>query len=199
MNKEKNPIRYTYEYPQGSPCGAVLLYTQKGAEVTLLTTIRDAIVGEGRSLSGGGFYNMKDIFMMKGYTRPGSRELYREMYEELGDPVKHIVPYRQFLRDAEIVWDGEWHLPGTQSVHSIIQKSLKITDAQMSAILKLPRTAEQKGKALETFNLKANLSGTDIRNRIADFRYPVERDGVVRWYRKMQKKAGIKPSVYTAT
>jgi hypothetical protein len=193
-DNQKIKLTWNYDYPQGMPCGAVMLYTQKDDNVILLTTIRDASVGEGRSLSGGGFYNMRDIFMMKGYNRPGSRELYREMCEELGGeepelqiPFKKIVPYRDFLRNAEIVWDGAWHVPGTQFVHSIIQKSLKISDDQMRAILKLPRTKEQKGKVLETFNLKANISGTEIRGRLSDFRYPVEQQGAVRWIRQRQR------------
>lgn len=189
-------ITYHYVFPQASPCGALLAYKQNGNALTLITTIRDASVGVGRSVTAGGFWEVKPMLAKPADTmQDGSAELYREFHEELGEGVKDIIPYEDFADRVEYLWDGMARKGVGLGVHAIVQKTLRLTDAEFDAIMATPETSEQRGKVAETFLLHAYNSAAaaeaDIRARLSDFKYAEEVDAVVRWYNKKSRDAGM--------
>jgi len=184
----KKPV-FCYEYPQASPCAALVGYTLKGNELSILTTFRAASVGSGRSLTAGGFYEVKDMFTVPDKLQDGDAELYREMHEELSDEIKTLIPYEDFAARSEYLWNGMRRIGTGGSVHAITQKSLRLSEREKDAILAMPDTSEQVGKKMETFLLGAYKDAaeaeTAIRERLADFKYPVEVGGVVKLYNKL--------------
>jgi hypothetical protein len=187
-NREQK-MTHTYEYPQSSGCSSLILYTRDGDFADMLTTQRDVSVGVGRALSAGGFDEVKKMFKTVNRKRPGARDTYREAYEELGKPFKTIVPYKYFLKNAEVVDDINSRMGNTHIVHKVIFRSLLISSAQMNSIIDLPPTEEQKGKLTERFCLHARsgpvATPPEIRQRLAGFKYPHEVAAAVKWHNKM--------------
>lgn len=183
--------KFCYEYPQASPCGALILYTLDGDKLDVLTTQRAECVGTGRSVAAGGFWEVKHALAVPDITIDGSEELYREFHEELGEEIKTIIPYEQFLQRVEPIWDGMRHIGNGLGVHAITQKSMRVSVSEMAAICALPDTAEQVGKKIESFLLgafnNAAEAATHIRERLHDFRYPVEVEGVVKLYDRLER------------
>lgn len=177
---------YQYEWPMAAPCSAILIYTRSGNEVRLLTTHRDASVGTGRSLSAGGFYEVKDMFNKTGKIQDGDAEIYREMVEELGEQIKTIIPYEDFEKRVTYVWDCMVTSPDPQIVHNVIFKALEISPAEMEKIMALPRTDEQTGKTIEKFMLNEKESAESVLARLADFKYPHEAQATVRWLQALK-------------
>ncbi len=174
--------KFCYDFPQGSPCANIILYTQdtdsKGTRLTIMTTIRAPHVGAGRALSAGGFYEVKDMFNEVGKVQNGLKELYRECYEELGEEFKTIIPYEDFERRAQYLWSGMHRIRDTQLVHNILSMTMQISHEEMDAIVALPDTEEQIGKVLETFTLEYDGSTTSeeaVMERFADFYHPMEK------------------------
>lgn len=185
---------FMYQYVQGSPCGALVGYTQHGDELTIMTTFRAAHMGGGRSLMAGGFWEpVKMLPLPPETTRDGDVELYREGFEELGEDMKTLIPYEAFHDRAEHVWDGMVRKGTGLGVHVVVQKSIELTDQEFVAIMNMPPTDEQIGKKPETFLLRSFQSAADaeshIRDRLSDFKYPEEVDAVVRLYNKKNKEA----------
>lgn len=190
--RSPNSLPFSYLYPQGSPCGAIVGYTQKGDELTILTTFRAAHMGGGRSVMAGGFWEVKEMLSLPADSmRDGDVDLYREGYEELGEGFKEIIPYEDFHERTEHLWDGMARKNGL-GVHVVVQKAISLSDQEFVDIMNLPATDEQVGKKPETFLLRSFGSAADaeahIRERLSDFRYREEVDAVVRLYRKKDKE-----------
>lgn len=202
-------MTYTYEWPQASPCSNVILYTltpflKAGEEdqtmVSMLVTKRDASVGEGRSLSAGGFDEVKDTFNRAGEMIDGCEETYREMCEELGEEIKTIIPYDDFKRRVEYLWDGM--VPKEQAegedfplVEKVVFRALEITQDQMRAIMALPDTAEQKGKMEEHFVLNDDkaepVNSQIVEKALTGFKYQHEVEAAKMLYEKLERHAKL--------
>lgn len=174
-------MSYTYEFPQASPCSNIQIYTRRGNTVRLLITDRAAIVGAGKSLSAGGFDEVKDAFGRAGEMIDGTEETYREMWEELGEGMKEIIPLDDFKRRVEYLWDGMVPKETYPLVEKVVMRALEVTEAEMSAIMALPSTEEQVGKMIEMFTLDSDKSldapstdFTSLSEHFDAFKYPHE-------------------------
>lgn len=184
---------YTYDYPQASPCSAIVIYTRSGNQVSMLTTVRDASVGEGRSLGAGGFDEVKNAFNRAGEMIDGREETYREMWEELGEGLKQIIPYADFAARVEYLWDGMIPNKKHPLVEKVVFRTLEVTQAEMDAIVALPPTSEQKGKKLETFTLNDDRSmpvNTQVvEQALTGFKYAHEVEAAKMWFARMERRA----------
>lgn len=185
---------FVYNFVQGSPCGALVGYKQTGDELTIMTTFRAAHMGGGRSLMAGGFWEPKEMLSLAPETaRDGDVDLYREGFEELGEDLKSLIPYENFHERTEYVWDGMVRKGNGLGVNVIVQKAIRLTDQEFTAIMEMPPTSEQVGKKAETFLLRsyndAAAAEKDIRACLSDFKYPEEVAAVVRLYNKKNKEA----------
>lgn len=192
---------YIYDWPQASPCSAVLIYCRTSRDtVTLLTSLRsrfeeDAPVDK-RNHASGGFYEVKDMFTEVSKVQDGDAELYREMTEELGKGIADIIPYDDFVKRRKYLWDGMARVRDTHIVHMQVHKTLEVTQAELDQILALPPTKERYGFKVEEFNLdESDLNSghpdSYVRERLADFLYPTEVDMAVKWYRDLEQDAKI--------
>ncbi len=186
-------MSYTYDFPQASPCSCVLIYTRDGNDVTLLTTVRDSSVGEGRSLSAGGFDEVKDAFNRAGEMIDGCEETYREMWEELGEDLKDIIPYADFKARVEYLWDGLIPNAKHPLVEKVVFRTLEVSQAEMDAIMALPSTSEQVGKKLERFTLNDDSSvpvnSQLVEKALTGFKYPQEVKAAKMWYEREEQAA----------
>lgn len=184
---------YTYDYPQASPCSAIVIYTRRGNEVFMLTTVRDASVGEGRSLGAGGFDEVKDAFNRAGEMIDGRQETYREMWEELGEGLKQIIPYESFKSRVQYLWDGLIPSKKHPLVEKVVFRTLEVTQAEMYAILSLPPTSEQKGKKLELFTINDDpnvpVNSQVVQQALIGFKYAHEVEAAKMWFEKLEEKA----------
>ena len=194
-------MSYTYDFPQASPCSVVLIYTRDDDKLTLLTTKRANIVGPGRSLSAGGFDEVKDTFdklnnkfnVKAGELVDGLAETYREMHEELSEGFKAIISYEEFEKRAEYLWDGMVPTEEFPVVHKVVARTLEVSKAEMEAIMALPSTSEQIGKKLEHFDLNfekdQKVDTSAIFNALTGFKYDHEVQLAAKWYKREQLRA----------
>lgn len=190
---------FQYEYPQASPCGAVLIYCKSGYnKLSMITSVRSDFEGPHkagkRNHAAGGFYEVRGMFTQAAKVQDGDAEIYREMVEELGEGIIDIIPYAAFQKRREYLWDGMARIGNTQFVHMQVHKSLEVTKDEFFKILSLPPTDERAGFKVESFEMEDNhyLAGhpdSYVRDRLKDFLYPVEVDMAVRWFRKLEDKA----------
>lgn len=191
---------YTYDYPQASPCSNVLIYTRSGNEVSMLVTERDPSVGAGRSLGAGGFDEVKgvlkavqDDFKKAGQMFDGVAETYREMWEELGEDIKTIIPYEDFKRRVEYLWDGLVPRKNYPLVEKVVMRTLEVTQDEMDAIMALPPTQEQIGKKLERFTLNddGNVPANSqiVEQVLTGFKYPHEVEAAKMWFERQEQRA----------
>jgi hypothetical protein len=172
-------MTFTYDFPQASPCSNISLYTKNGNTVRLLITDRDASVGKGKSLSAGGFDEVKDAFGRAGEMIDGIEETYREMHEELGEEIKEIIPYEDFKARVQYLWDGMVPTSKHPLVEKVVMRYMEVSEAEMDAIMALPSTSEQVGKKLIELELNddAQAASTDFTSLSDDFngfKYPHE-------------------------
>lgn len=117
--------------------------------------------------------------------------LYDNIYEDLGDDLRAVLTPEQFAGLADLVWNRMVYKDGI-GVNAVVQKAIRLSDAEFDAILAMPNTEEQVGKKVETFLTRHYNSAADaeadIRTRLADFKYPEEVNAVVRWYNKKNEK-----------
>ena len=190
-------MSYTYDYPQASPCSNIVIYTRSGNDVALLTTDRHPSVGAGRSISSGGFDEVKDVFHKAGQMQDGCADTYREMWEELGEALKTILPYDDFKSRVEYLWDGMVATPTHPIVHKIVTRMLEVTQDEMDAIMALPPTTEQVGKKLEHFALNPDpavpVNTQIVEKALTGFKYPHEVEVAKMWFAKMERQAKISP------
>jgi len=186
-------MSYIYEFPQASPCSCIVIYTRNGNEVSMLSTVRDASVGVGRSLSAGGFDEVQNAFHRAGQMIDGIEETYREMWEELGIGLQQIIPYEDFKKRVEYLWDGLIPKEQHPLVEKVVFRTLEVTQEEMDAIMALPPTSEQKGKKLETFTLNDDrdvpVNSQIIGQVLTGFKYPHEVEAARMWFEKMEQKA----------
>jgi len=184
---------YTYEWPQTSPCSNIIIYTRDGNDVSILTTERDASVGTGRSLSAGGFDEVKDAFGRAGEMIDGVGETYREMWEELGEEIKTILPYEEFKKNVEYLWDGMVPNARHPLVEKVVFRAIKVTQEQMDAIMALPSTSEQIGKKIEHFTLNDDpdepVNSQIIEQALTGFKYPHEVKSAQMWFEREEQDA----------
>lgn len=189
LDKLINPFAYKYAWPQVSSCSSIMLYTLENDTAELLVTERDPSVGEGQCLSAGGFDEVKDVLKRPNKKRAGRAETYREMFEELGEAIKTIIPYKWYARNVQYVDDILRHIGTGQAAHKDIFRSLQISKAQMDAIMELPPTKEQKGKIKLKFNLNAAkgpvMTNEQIRTLMWRFKYEVEVVAALKWHHKL--------------
>jgi hypothetical protein len=195
-------MSYEYEWPQASPCSNIILYTSNGDRLSLMVTFRDESVGAGKSLSAGGFDEVADALSQPAGTMiDGRAETYREMYEELGEELKTILPYESFLARVQYLWDGMVPNANSPLVEKVVMRTLELSPNEMRAIMALPRTEEQAGKMLVDFNLNADpAKATDtsqIDAALTGFRYPHEVEAARMWFTAQEQKA--KDSLARAT
>ena len=182
-------MTYTYKWPMTAPCSAVLIYTRSGSELKLLTTQRHESVGAGRGLSAGGFYEVKDMFNAAGKMQDGRAETYREMFEELGEGIKQILPYDAFAARVRHLWDGMVASDDPAVIHNVTFRMLEVSATEMAAIMALPPTDEQTGKTLEIFQIDSSTDDELIARRLADFKYGHEVEAAKMWYARMIQPA----------
>ena len=110
---------------------------------------------------------------------------------ELGEEIKTMIPYEQFVQRVEPIWEGMRRIGNSLGVHTVIQKSMRVSTHEMAAICALPDTTEQVGKKIESFLLgafkNAAEAGAHIRERLSDFRYPIEVEAVVKLYDRLER------------
>lgn len=190
---------FQYEYPQASPCGAVLIYCKTGHnKLSLITSVRSDFEGAHkagrRNQAAGGFYEVGEMFNQVSKVQDGDAELYREMMEELGEDIVDIISYEDFKKRREYLWDGMTRVGNTQFVHMQVHKTLEVTKDEFFKILALPPTEERAGFKVEAFEYEDNHYLAEkpedyVRDRLKDFLYPVEVDMAVRWFKKIESKA----------
>lgn len=179
---------HVYDFPQAASCGAVILYTKNGNTLRLLTTKRAEAMGGGRSLSAGGFYEVKEMFNAPvGQVRDGKKDVYREMYEELGEEIKALIPYSAFEKRGEFISEGLVN-KGNGFVNRPAWYALKITEKQMEKVIALSQTNEQVGKVIEEFEITKSPKDGYIQDRLSDFLNPEEIYAAQKWYTKMNQK-----------
>lgn len=190
-------MSYSYAFPCAFACGGTLLYTEPRRNpfhVNLLVTIRgaesdDKTVLEGAGQEGftGGFYKVADMLSQPaGTLREGDFDRYREVVEELGDPaMEAILPYAEYLKRAEYVWDGMTS-KGNGIVHNAVFKAVKLTEDEMAATLALPPTRETSAKRLLSFtrHMPHPDSQSDADLGIDRFFNPDERQAARAWLAK---------------
>ena len=180
---------YVYDFPQASPCGAVLIYSVDDTHVHMLTTKRAQKMGGKRSLSAGGFYEVIEMLPMKdGEFRDGRIDIYREMIEELGEEMKDIIPEDVFLKNASYICDLMIRGHGNTVRHATTH-GLQVSKDVLDKILQLSNTEEQVGKVIETLPLSADKTPQEtIAERLHDFQYNEEVFAAKRWYANLVKK-----------
>lgn len=190
-------MSYTYSFPCAFACGGTLLYTEprrNPVHVNLLVTVRGSQSDEGTVLAGaglegftGGFYKVAEMLNQPaGTLREGDYDRYREVVEELGEAaMERILPYAEYLKRAEYVWDGMTS-KGGGIVHSAVFKAVKLTEAEMEAAMALPPTNETVGKRLLSFtrHMPHPDSQSDADLGIDRFFNPDEKQAVRSWLAK---------------
>ncbi|MEC7028784.1 MAG: hypothetical protein VXW91_03850 [Pseudomonadota bacterium] len=183
-------MSYTYEWPQASPCSNIILYTLKGNQLRILVTDRDQSVGIGKSLSAGGFDEVKDAFHRAGEMIDGRAETYREMHEELGEGIKEILPYDDFKRRVYYLWDGLIANAKHPLVEKVVMRAMQVTEAEMSAIMALPSTSEQVGKEIKLFTLNDDptrpVDTQIVDHMLTGFKYPHEIEAAKMLYERLE-------------
>lgn len=185
-------MSYTYDWAQASPCSNIILYTLHGNQLRVLITDRDKSVGEGKSLSAGGFDDVKNAFYRAGEMIDGREETYREMFEELGEAIKEILPYEDFKHRVYYLWDGMIANAKHPNVEKVVMRAMQVTEAEMAAIMKLPPTSEQAGKEIKLFELNDDpavpVDTQIVDHMLTGFKYPHEVEAAKMLYERLETK-----------
>ncbi len=144
-----------------------------------IETLKGKAASEGKPLDAAfrlQFQSLWEEFGRAGEMIDGVQETYREMFEELGEEMKTILPYEDFKARVQYLWDGMVPTPKYPLVEKVVMRAIEVSEAEMDALMALPSTTEQRGKYIEEFTLndERGAAPTDFASKskyFAEFKY----------------------------